>query len=55
LHRRINRQLKPKQGGAMNHASARYFGHGQETGGMGVPEAGADFYAITNVPYGEGV
>jgi hypothetical protein len=36
-------------------ATERYFGCGQETSGMGVPEAGADFYAITNVPYGEGV
>jgi hypothetical protein len=32
------------------------FGDGQGIGsGMGVPETGADFYAITNVPYGEGV
>jgi hypothetical protein len=36
-------------------APERYFGCGQETSGMGVPEAGADFYAITKVPYGEGV
>jgi hypothetical protein len=35
-------------------ATERYFGYGQETSRMGVPGAGADFYAITNVPYGEG-
>jgi hypothetical protein len=36
-------------------ATERYFGNGRETSRMGVPEAGEDFYAITNVPYGEGV
>ncbi|HEV7612364.1 MAG TPA: alpha/beta hydrolase-fold protein [Steroidobacteraceae bacterium] len=34
-------------------ASRTYFGYGKETSGIEVPEAGADFYAITNVPHGE--
>lgn len=34
-------------------ASETYFGYGKETSGIEVPEAGADFYAITNVPHGE--
>lgn len=34
-------------------ASETYFGYGKETSGIEVPEAGADFYAIRNVPHGE--
>jgi enterochelin esterase-like enzyme/beta-glucanase (GH16 family) len=30
-----------------------YFGYGRETGGIEVPEAGADFYSIKAVPHGE--
>jgi enterochelin esterase-like enzyme len=33
--------------------SETYFGYGKETSGIEVPEAGADFYAIKNVPHGE--
>ena len=34
-------------------ASETYFGYGKETSGIEVPEAGADFYAIRDVPHGE--
>lgn len=34
-------------------ASETFFGYGKETSGIEVPEAGADFYAIRNVPHGE--
>ena len=34
-------------------ASETYFGYGKETSGIEVPETGADFYAIQNVPHGE--
>jgi enterochelin esterase-like enzyme len=34
-------------------ASETYFGYGKETTGVEVPEAGADYYAIQNVPHGE--
>ncbi len=34
-------------------ASETFFGYGKETSGIEVPEAGADFYAIQNVPHGE--
>ena len=34
-------------------SSETYFGYGKETSGIEVPEAGADYYAITNVPHGE--
>ena len=34
-------------------SSETYFGYGHETSGIEVPEAGANFYAITNVPHGE--
>ena len=34
-------------------ASQTYFGYGKETSGIEVPEAGADFYAIRDVPHGE--
>jgi enterochelin esterase-like enzyme len=34
-------------------ASETYFGYGKETSGIEVPESGADFYAIRNVPHGE--
>jgi enterochelin esterase-like enzyme len=34
-------------------ASETYFGYGKETSGIEVPETGADFYAIRNVPHGE--
>jgi enterochelin esterase family protein len=34
-------------------ASETYFGYGKETSGIEVPEAGADFYGIRNVPHGE--
>jgi enterochelin esterase-like enzyme len=33
--------------------SETYFGYGKETSGIEVPENGADFYAIQNVPHGE--
>src|SRR3984957_5876634 len=34
-------------------SSESYFGYGKETSGVEVPEAGANYYAITNVPHGE--
>ena len=34
-------------------ASETYFGYGKETSGIEVPEAGADFYSIKNVPHGD--
>jgi enterochelin esterase-like enzyme len=34
-------------------ASETYFGYGKETSGIEVPEAGADYYAIRNVPHGD--
>src|SRR5580692_4479798 len=34
-------------------ASETFFGYGKETSGIEVPEAGADYYAIQNVPHGE--
>lgn len=34
-------------------ASPAYFGYGMETSGVEVPEAGADYYAIKDVPHGE--
>jgi enterochelin esterase-like enzyme len=34
-------------------ASETYFGYGKETSGIEVPEAGADFYSLKNVPHGE--
>jgi enterochelin esterase-like enzyme len=34
-------------------ASETYFGYGKETSGIEVPDANADFYAITKVPHGE--
>ncbi len=34
-------------------ASRTYFGYGKETSGIEVPEAGAEFYAVQNVPHGE--
>jgi enterochelin esterase-like enzyme len=34
-------------------ASETYFGYGKQTSGIEVPEAGAAFYSITNVPHGE--
>ena len=34
-------------------ASQTYFGYGKETSGVEVPETGADYYAIQNVPHGE--
>ncbi len=41
-------------GVAMNDpASETFFGYGKETSGIEVPEAGADYYAIQNVPHGE--
>lgn len=33
--------------------SETYFGYGKETSGIEVPEPGADYYAIANVPHGE--
>lgn len=33
--------------------SETYFGYGKETSGIEIPEAGADFYAIKDVPHGE--
>jgi enterochelin esterase family protein len=34
-------------------SSYTYFGYGKETSGIEVPELGADFYAVANVPHGE--
>jgi enterochelin esterase family protein len=34
-------------------ASETYFGYGKETSGIEVPEPGAEYYAIANVPHGE--
>jgi enterochelin esterase family protein len=34
-------------------ASETYFGYGKETSGIEVPESGAEYYAIGNVPHGE--
>ena len=34
-------------------SSETYFGYGKETSGVEVPETGADYYAIQNVPHGE--
>jgi enterochelin esterase-like enzyme len=34
-------------------SSETYFGYGKETSGVEVPEAGAEYYALTNVPHGE--
>jgi enterochelin esterase family protein len=34
-------------------SSETYFGYGKETSGVEVPEAGADYYALANVPHGE--
>jgi enterochelin esterase-like enzyme len=34
-------------------ASETYFGYGKETSGIEVPEIGADYYAIGNVPHGD--
>jgi enterochelin esterase family protein len=34
-------------------SSQSYFGYGKETSGVEVPEPGADYYAITDVPHGE--
>jgi enterochelin esterase family protein len=34
-------------------ASETYFGYGKETSGIEVPEPGADFYSLRNVPHGE--
>lgn len=34
-------------------ASQTYFGYGKETSGIEIPEAGADYYAIRDVPHGE--
>lgn len=34
-------------------AARTYFGYGKETSGVEVPEAGADYYAIKDVPHGE--
>jgi enterochelin esterase family protein len=34
-------------------ASSTYFGYGKETSAVEVPEAGADFYDLKNVPHGE--
>ncbi len=33
--------------------SKTYFGYGKETSGIEIPEAGADYYAIQDVPHGE--
>ncbi len=33
--------------------SQTYFGYGRETGGIEIPETGADYYAIHDVPHGE--
>lgn len=41
-------------GAALNDpGSETYFGYGKETSGIEVPEAGADYYAIGEVPHGE--
>ncbi|HWY96206.1 MAG TPA: alpha/beta hydrolase-fold protein [Steroidobacteraceae bacterium] len=34
-------------------SSETFFGYGKETSGVEVPESGADYYAITDVPHGE--
>ena len=34
-------------------SSETFFGYGKETSGVEVPEAGADYYALTDVPHGE--
>ena len=34
-------------------SSESYFGYGKETSGVEVPEPGADYYAIADVPHGE--
>jgi enterochelin esterase-like enzyme len=34
-------------------SSRSYFGYGKETSGVEVPEPGADYYAINDVPHGE--
>ncbi len=34
-------------------SSESFFGYGKETSGVEVPEAGADYYAIADVPHGE--
>ncbi|HXO65335.1 MAG TPA: alpha/beta hydrolase-fold protein [Steroidobacteraceae bacterium] len=34
-------------------ASRTYFGYGKETSGIEIPEPGADYYAIKDVPHGE--
>jgi len=34
-------------------SSETYFGYGKETSGIEVPEAGADYYAIRDVPHGD--
>jgi enterochelin esterase family protein len=34
-------------------AATTYFGYGKETGGLEVPDAGADFYTVREVPHGE--
>ncbi len=34
-------------------ASETFFGYGKETSGIEVPESGADFYALRDVPHGE--
>jgi enterochelin esterase-like enzyme len=34
-------------------SSRSYFGYGKETSGVEVPEPGADYYAISDVPHGE--
>jgi enterochelin esterase-like enzyme len=41
-------------GVAVNDPSSQsYFGYGKETSGVEVPEPGADYYAINDVPHGE--
>jgi 1,4-alpha-glucan branching enzyme len=34
-------------------SSETFFGYGKETSGVEVPERGADYYAITDVPHGD--
>jgi enterochelin esterase family protein len=34
-------------------SSETFFGYGKETSGVEVPESGADYFAITNVPHGD--
>ena len=34
-------------------SSQTYFGYGKETSGVEVPEAGAEYYALANVPHGD--